>query len=135
MILVNLYNSLFWTIAFCLGLHKITQEGQLLHFIRKPFFKLNSDLENLEDKINNAKSWEPSQLPYLYKKKTKIKLTLFFAKPLCHCITCMASIWGVSIFIFFNGFSLNLIGYIALNSIAASFIQTFIWNLYENRIQ
>jgi len=111
--------TLIATIFFCLGWRIVTDEGQLLYFIRKPFER---NISRLEVKRGN---------PFIPKKEViRLELINYFGKPFVLCITCMASIWGATIFIILNGFAFDLIPALIWNSFAASFIQTFIWKLY-----
>lgn len=108
--------TLFFTVAFCLGLTIITQEGQLLYFVRKPFVDLDIMIENFQAlKLSKCKIFF-------------LKLKYFIGKPLIGCITCMASVWGAAIFLSLNDFDLVKL---IINCISASFIQTFIWELYK----
>ena len=125
--------TLFWTIVYCLGLRIITDEGQLLYFLRKPFE--NIDLDNDREKLELAERFDKSLVPSLKWKALKHKLMYYFGKPFVLCITCMASIWGVAVFVSLNGFTLDLTIPLLLNCVSASFIQTFIWSLYAKYIQ
>lgn len=108
--------TLICTVLFCLGWRIVTDEGQLLYFIKKPF----------EDNYNRINAL--TELG----KKTPISRTVIYyiGKPFVMCITCMASIWGTVIFIAINGIQVSLIDNLIWNCIAASFIQTLIWKLY-----
>lgn len=122
--------ALICTVLFCLGWRIVTDEGQLLYFIKKPF----------EDNYNRINAL--TELG----KKTPISRTVIYyiGKPFVMCITCMASIWGTIIFWTINAIAPSLIGdFLSIsenhfslmllwvwNCIAASFIQTLIWKLY-----
>lgn len=113
---------------FCLGWRTITDEGMILYFLRKPFENLTEEIENKQNIYNSmkgllSKNDESEANSYIF----KLKLLLFVLKPLILCITCMASIWGIPIYIYLNGISVEIIPCI----ISASFVQTFIWRLYE----
>lgn len=117
---------LIWTVLFCLGWRIITDEGQLLYSIRKLFEDIESDYDyhlerekNFGEKINN------------YKKFTS-KLLMFVGKPFVICITCMSSFWGCLIYWYMT--TEFIIINMGINCICASFIQTFIWVLYSNKI-
>lgn len=118
--------TLFWTVFFCLGWKLVTSEGYVLDFISKPFRKSQSRVEYLTE-LKGLKSLADVSNRSLLKHK----LIVAIGKPFVLCITCFASIWGVSVFVALNGFNESLITPILLNSFAAAFIQTFIWNLYE----
>lgn len=126
--------TLFCTVVFCLGWREVTDEGNLLYFLRKPFEGLYSKIENKEFMITDLKSETNRNYALLsiYSQDLSwLKLIYYFAKPTVLCITCMASVWGCVVFIYFNGISTHLIGYLIFNCISASFIQTFIYKLYN----
>ena len=127
--------TLFWTVLFCLGLYTITQEGQILHFLRKPFDNNSSNLEVINERLNHFKLFDKSLVGSVKWIVIKRKLIQIIGKPFIHCITCMASIWGLIMFITLNGLHFNLIPAMIINSISASFIQTFIWNFYIKYIE
>jgi len=110
--------ELFWTVLFCLGWRIVTDEGQLLYFLRKPFENNDSRIEALE---------------LLQKKVPPYNVLMhYFGKPFVMCITCMASIWGVIVYT--NVCTVFEWKYLILNCVAASFIQTFIWKLYVTKL-
>lgn len=112
--------TLFCTVFFCLGLTLTSQEGYALYFIRKPFDLAYEKYEQLQQLKH--KGWRL----YFYKS------VFYLSKPIITCITCMASIWGVFWFVHISQvLTLHLLPYMLLNCFAASFIQTFIWRLYE----
>jgi len=117
--------TLFCIVFFCLGWRTITSEGQLLYFLRKPF-------ENLQGQIENAESLSKCfRNKGIRKQILLMKLKFYMAKPVVLCITCMASVWGVVIFITLNACTVTTAPYLIIACVAASFIQTFIWNIYE----
>lgn len=112
--------TLFCTVFFCLGLTLTSQEGYALYFLRKPFDLAYEKYDQLQQLRH--KGWRLYLYAFIY----------YASKPLILCITCMASIWGAFWFLLsFQFLSLNMLPYLFLNSFAASFIQTFIWRLYE----
>ncbi len=124
-----IYSTLISTVLFCLGLRIVSEEGNLLYFLRKPFEKAYSKKEYWENRYSiKANKY--------YKHWSNIYGAIaYIGKPLITCITCMSSVWGVTVFIMLNGFSEPLIYLMVLNSFAAAFIQTFIWSLYAKYIQ
>lgn len=133
--------TLFWTVLFCLGWRIVTDGdlvngGQILYFIRKPFDKIIADHDELLERIKLANHISNKPLvKILSRTLLKHKLIVIFGKPFVLCITCFASIWGVSVFVALNGLNEHLIIPLILNCFAASFIQTFIWSLYVRYIQ
>lgn len=125
--------TLFWTVFFCLGWRIVTSEGQILYFIRKPFDAIDLDYDN--EKLGLAKRFDKSLVDELKRSLLKHKLMYYFGKPFVLCITCFASIWGVTVFVALNGLTKDLIIPLILNSFSASFIQTFIWSIYAKYIQ
>lgn len=120
--------TLLITVAFCLGWRIITDEGNLLYFIRKPFEDIESKIENTENLLNATQS------SHLKKRLKKLKARLYFAKPFVLCITCFGSLWGAAVYISLNGIDVDHIPNLIINSIAASFIQTYIWVRYQKLI-
>lgn len=118
--------TLFWTIFFCLGWKLVTSEDYVLDFISKPFRDAEIKLDHLKE-LKKLKSLADVSNRSLLKHK----LIVAIGKPFVLCITCFASIWGVSVFVALNGFNQSLIAPLLLNSFAAAFLQTFIWNLYK----
>ncbi len=123
--------TLFWTVAFCLGWRTITDEGMLLYFIRKPFDKAFNEISIIKDKIELASKFEKPLVRKLKCTLLRHKLIATIGKPFVLCITCFASVWGVSVFVALNGLDESLIIPLILNCFSAAFIQTLIWNLYE----
>lgn len=117
--------TLFFTVAFCLGWRIITDEGNLLYFIRKPFEDLEDNLEMHENLYNSFKE------AAILKRMKFLKIKIYLSKPFILCITCFASLWGAAVFVTLNGFHVNQIPNLIINSISASFIQTFIWYKWE----
>lgn len=120
--------TLFSTIGFCLGLRIVTEQRQLLYFLRKPFENLSQLIKDKEDLL---KWTDNTSHLKMYDEIEVLKIKYYITKPLIMCITCLASVWGVTWFIILNGASVELIKYMVLNCFIAAFIQTFIWNLYE----
>lgn len=117
--------TLFFTVAFCLGWNIITSEGNLLYFIRKPFEDMHDNLEMNKELYLSLKN------PIVKNRIKILKLKLFFAKPVILCITCFGSFWGIVIYTSLNGIDIKHIPHLIINCIAASFIQTYIWIKYE----
>ena len=127
--------TLVWTVLFCLGWRIVTSEGQLLYFIRKPFEFHAKETERIEERIEHFNRYDKSFVPALAKLLRKHKLIYYIGKPIVLCITCFASIWGITVFVALNGLTIDLIPYLILNSFSAAFVQTFIWSLYAKYIQ
>ncbi len=127
--------TLFWIVAFCLGWRIVTDEGQLLHFIRKPFDTNWNHLETILTRIEHFEKYDKSLVDALKWTLLKHKLINYFGKPFVLCITCFASIWGTLVFVSLNGFTIHLLPQLIITIISASFIQTFIWSLYAKYIQ
>lgn len=123
--------TLFWTVSFCLGWRIITDEGQLLNFIKKPFEYSLKQIEHLENLIELRSKFEKTLVSKLKSELLRHKLIVQIGKPIVLCITCFASVWGVSVFIALNGLDESLAIPLILNSVASAFIQTFIWKIYD----
>lgn len=117
--------TLLITVAFCLGWRIVTDEGQLLYFIKKPFENIPHQLEANEEIYLSFKN------PTIKNRIKILKIKLYIAKPFIICITCFGSLWGAAVYITLNGFDVNHIPHLIINSVAASFIQTYIWEKYE----
>ena len=123
------FETLLATVLFCLGWRMVTDEGQILNFLRKTFDKAWDNIDFYENKIQVLDCTH-------YKRLLKLnKFIAYIGKPLVTCITCLSSVWGVSVFVALNGINGSLILPIIFNSIAAAFIQTFIWSLYVKHIK
>ena len=121
------------TVLFCLGWNIVTSENNLLYFIRKPFEKAVDNIEVYTDRLNMLSRFSNDTLhavSWLKKTILKNKIIYYIGKPFVLCITCYASIWGLVIYITLNGLSMNAIPFIIINSVSASFLQTFIYKLY-----
>lgn len=123
--MIYLLLTILITVLFCLGWRIITDEGNLLYFIRKPFESMYENLEMNEELYARYKN------PTVYNRIYKLKRKIFIAKPFVLCITCFGSLWGAAIFVTLNGISIAQIPYLIINSVAASFIQTYVWIKYE----
>lgn len=131
-----MFETLFWTVFFCLGLRVVTDEGKLLYFLREPFDYSYKQYEYKTELLKLAAiRQDKSSVDELKSSLLRHKLIVYIGKPLITCITCMASIWGISVFVTLNGLNENLIAPLIFNSFAASFIQTFIWSFYAKHIQ
>lgn len=119
--------TLFWTVFFCLGLRIVTDEGYVLDFISEPFRKAEKRLDYLRE----LKKIHKTLADVSNRSLLKHKLIVAIGKPFITCITCYASVWGISVFVALNGLDQSLITPLILNCFSAAFIQTFIWNLYQ----
>lgn len=117
---------LAWTILFCLGWRIITDENQILYFIRKYFEDNHVEYDYKIERIKMDGEYRKELLQFEILWHQVIQ---FIGKPLVICITCMSSIWGVVIFLLLTT-NFTWTGMI-LNCVCASFIQTFIWKLYN----
>ena len=126
MVHAQLLFTVFCIVFTCLGWRIITEPGQIFYCVRKPFEGLHERIENIVELIKMVPASGITKLDIL-----KLKLKYYIAKPMVLCITCMASVWGATIFIVINGITLSIAPYLIFCCLSAAFIQTFIWNLYE----
>jgi len=101
---------------FCVGLAVSSEEGMVLHFLKKPFL-------NLDYKIEVANT---------FKFKTRVKFLKFLqwiSKPLIMCVTCYGSIWGGSVYIALNGF--DSITNLVIHIFAVAYLNTILYLLYN----
>lgn len=115
--------TLIITVAFCLGWRIVTDEGNLLYFIRKPFESIQENVEMNEELYAAFKN------PEVLKRLKVLRLKMYFAKPFVLCITCFGSIWGALVYLSLT--DTIVISHLIINSISASFIQTYIWIAFE----
>lgn len=121
--------TLFCTVFFCLGIRTVSDTGQLLYFLRKPFENLIDEIEYKKELLKSLPALNVNG--NLSKQINILSIKYYLTKPTIICITCMASFWGVIWFVTLNSFSFNTLHYLILNSFCASFIQSFIWSIYE----
>lgn len=125
--------TLFCTVFFCLGFRIITDEGQVFYFLRKPFDEILDKIEKNKNRIEAIRSYNPvsKELDFLIKQNWINGIIYKCGKPLVTCITCTASFWGIFVFYDLNSLHFETLRFILFNCVSASFIQTFIWKLYE----
>lgn len=114
-------------VGWCCGIHLITGEGYLLHFIRKPFEKTR----NVTGVSQNV-STTLAQMGV-----TETVLPDWIGRMLFVCISCMASLHGFLIYtILWFGDVIEFSWIVLiLGVVIASFLQTFVWSLYEKIMQ
>lgn len=108
MSLIDILLSTLIITGFCLGFRTIISDGQILHFIRRPFEFEDSKMMNfLKDRLRN-KVLSGLENPHATKKKYE-KLSNRIAwclKPFVICVICFSSAWGSTVFLYINGFYL-----------------------------
>ena len=129
--------TLYCMVGFALGWRIITSPGKLLYFIRAFFEGIEKDLDIFDSRISVAKSFDKSnsEIQELKVKRGITAIIYAIGTPLVLCITCFASVWGVSVFGALNGLSVALLPYLVIACLSAAFIQTFIWNIYAKYLQ
>jgi hypothetical protein len=121
------------TSIFCNGWSIITDEGNVLYFIRKPFERAIDNLEHYQNRliiVNRFDSCNKELKKYIRLKIFQNNIIYYIGKPFVLCITCYSSVWGASVFIAMNGISINTIPYLVINSVAAAFLNTLIYKHY-----
>ena len=102
--------------------------------MKEPFDQILTSIENNKNRIEAVEKFNPisKELDKLRKVNRFYSFIYYWSKPLITCITCMASFWGVVVFVGLNdvGFIKN-IDFVFLNCVSASFLQTFIYRIYE----
>jgi len=121
---------------FCCGLSIVTGEGMLLYFLRKPFDKLRNKVELLNNWHLVTKHVSATPSFWAEEKRVKIKLnlihaTLYLFKPIILCCTCMASFWGIGIFIVIHGLHVNLIPQMVICCFCSCFLNAFFISKYN----
>lgn len=107
---------------FCLGFRTILSEGQILHFIRRPF-------EFEDSKMMNVFKWR-MQKRFLSSEEDIIQIKRKYErhsnrlavilKPLILCVICFSSAWGATIFLSLNG--VDFIKELFISCISAAFL-------------
>jgi len=130
--IAQLIFTLAWTVLFCLGLRIITDEGQVLHFLRKPFDNAFSDAEVLEErqKLLQQCNGDPYLIKQLSYSIAANRLLFYIGKPVVTCITCYGSVWGFAVFSLMNSITADNVPYLIINCFSAAFLNTLIWKLY-----
>lgn len=125
--LPDLIFTIFLISLFCCGLSVISSPGKVLYFLRQP-------LDALETQIV---TWQQSLLLFINSnqqtllniKRAKLLLNVF--TPIILCCTCMASFWGIVIFILLHGFAVSMIKYMVICCIGAAFTNAFFISKYN----
>jgi hypothetical protein len=136
--------------AFCLGFRTITDDGMILHFLRKPFLYFQNQLkeinESLEKESNILKAFKSGGANVMKVEEIKwtidcLKYEYFFCnacvyalKPIIGCCACFASVWGLFVFYSLNGLSTHLWKEIIICCTSASFINYFCWTYLEKKL-
>lgn len=130
--LSQLISTIVITSLFCNGWNIITDKGNVLHFIRKPFDSAMDNIDHLEQKINLLSQFKNNKyhVDYLSKKLLFNKVLYYIGKPFVLCITCYSSIWGFSVFVALNGLHIDTIPHLIINSVSAAYLNTLIYKHY-----
>lgn len=87
---------------FCVGIYLGMGEGMILHPLKKWYDGIPDRIEILKNKIAVNES-EPVQ-DYYRAEIAYWETVAFIFKPVCGCVTCMASVWGFPAYIILNHF-------------------------------
>ena len=106
----------------CLGINLAMDEGMILHFMKKWYLSMLDNIEATGAKIeilNNqlAFKWDDkkayNKLTWdIEAQKSKLAYYIFMyyiLKPICGCVTCMASVWGGGYLLFHYHLSINVL--------------------------
>lgn len=130
---LQLILTIVLTSLFCLGWSIITDNGNILEWIRKPFEDSIDEINQYENRLSILEKFDKSNkelIGYLKRKIFYNKVVYYFGKPFVLCITCYSSIWGFSVFVALNGLHLSTIPHIIINCISAAFLNTLIYKIY-----
>ncbi len=72
---------------------------------------------------------DPGKVMDFVRNFVKEKLPIYIGKPICLCAPCMSSLWGTVIYWVFYGSSIQDIPEWILVTIAASYVNWFLWEL------
>lgn len=144
--------------VFCMGIYTITDEGKILHFVKKPFLRILDELDSLESQEQDISSQLSSKCFFMQELKkvegesfdvrnyyyeietlkidlaecrTRMRYLMFFnyiSKPLIMCPPCMASYWGVVLYFGIKPLSIDLM---FLSIIVASFFNYLLSSIYH----
>lgn len=121
--IIELFIFVMVTVGWCCGFFLLTSDGYILYFIRKPF-----------EKIRNVTGVPTNISTTLAQKGVKeTVIPEWIGNPIVKCMPCTASLhglWIFSILVLSKVIEFNLIVLI-LGVVIASFLQTFLWKLYE----
>lgn len=107
MTLVELLLTIVVQVLFCGGLRVLLSDGQILHFIRKPFeYEEGSKIMNfLRERLRKKVLISANDPQKLRKKYQSVSAKIgVILKPFILCIVCFSSVWGGSVFIALHGF-------------------------------
>lgn len=124
MTLTDILLTIIIQTLFCLGLRVLLSEGQILHFIRRPFeyddvtkimniftFKYHVRYEGGSDAAEKMQN---------YRKKSRI--IGWILKPFILCVICFSSVWGGAVFICLHGISLLLLPQLIITCVSTAFL-------------
>lgn len=129
----QLIYTIFISALFCLGWSFITDKGNILYFLRAPFEQAIDNIEQYENRLDVVTKFDSNNikaLKYLKRMIVLNNLVYYIGKPFVLCITCYSSLWGFSIFVTLNGFSIDTLPLAIINSVSAAFVNTIIYKLY-----
>ena len=102
---MNLHEILLTIIIqtlFCAGLRVLLSDGQIFHFIRKPFeYDPDSKLMNIyRERLRKRVLISTNDAYKLRKHYEKLSNRMsYILKPFILCVICFSSFWGASVFI------------------------------------
>lgn len=130
---LQLIYTIIISALFCLGWSIITDKGNILYFLRTPFEQAIDNIEQYENRLDVVTKFDKNNLKaikYLKRMITLNTLAYYIGKPFVLCITCYSSVWGFSIFVTLNGFSIDTLPHAFISSVGTAFINTIIYKLY-----
>jgi hypothetical protein len=128
---IQLLFTIFITALFCNGWNIITDKGNILRFIKKPFDSAMDNIDEIEAKIELIKKFGDIKLLRRLNGQLYLNKGLYYiGKPFVLCITCYSSIWGFSVFVALNGLHIDTIPHLIINSVSAAYLNTLIFKHY-----
>jgi hypothetical protein len=127
----QLLYTILITAIFCNGWNIITDKGNILSFIKKPFESAIDNIDEIEAKIELIKKFGDIKLLRRLNVQLYLNKVLYYiGKPFVLCITCYSSIWGFSVFVALNGLHIDTIPHLIINSVSAAYLNTIIFKHY-----
>lgn len=126
MSLVEILLTIIVQVLFCLGFRTLLSDGQIFHFIRKPFEFEDSKLMNfLKERLRRRVLISTDNAYQTKKHYERVSNRISWClKPFIICVVCFSSVWGGAVFIVLHG--LHHLPELIISCISSAFILKFI---------
>ncbi len=131
------------TSLFCLGLRIVSDKGKMLYFLRWPYKAVERKIETYKEKIkkmNGSTMWvdikgcsiSNKQYYNSYKHLYGYTFLKYLLSPIIGCVTCMASVYGILIYLHYLSFD---IVELLICCLGAAALNAFAYAIYEKLIK